>query len=73
MIQRYNVSDKKMQALCSAACDAKSFLWNVFFGWRRTWRDDDGVEIMEFLLSSRLWKKLVWTHRYHFKETKEEV
>ena len=33
MIQRYQIANKKMQALCAAACDAKGFVWNIFFGW----------------------------------------
>lgn len=63
MIQRYQVSDKKMQALCIAACAAKSFVWNMFFGWRRTWHDGD-IEVMEFLLPPRLYNDLLWDCRY---------
>ena len=63
MIQRYQVADKKMQALCCAACNAKGFIWNMFFGWRRTWRDGD-TEIMEFLLPRRLYDDLLWDYRY---------
>lgn len=67
MIQRYQVSDNKMQALCSAACDAKGFIWNIFFGWRQTWRDGN-TDVMEFLLPSRLYNDLLWTCRYYFRE-----
>lgn len=65
MIRRYKVADKKMQALCSAACAAKSFVWNMFFGWRRTWRDGD-TEIMEFLLPPRVYKELLVIYRLYF-------
>ena len=64
MIRRYQVADKNMQALCSAACDAKGRIWNLFFGWRRTWQDGD-IEVMEFLLPSRLYKDLLWDCRYY--------
>ena len=63
MIQRYQVRDKKMQALCCTACNAKGFIWNMFFGWRRTWHDGD-VEVMEFLLPPRLYNDLLWDCRY---------
>lgn len=65
MIQRYQVSDKKMQALCSAACDAKGFIWNIFFGWRRTVSNKDG-DIMEFLLPTKLYKCLLDDYNYYF-------
>jgi hypothetical protein len=65
MIYRYQVSNKSMQALCEAACAAKGFVWNIFFGWRRTWHDGD-TEVMEFLLPSRLYKDLLWISRYYF-------
>lgn len=67
MIQRYQVADKRMQALCSAACAAKGFVWNIFFGWRRTWLDGN-TDIMEFLLPSRLYNELLWDYRYYFRE-----
>ena len=67
MIRRYQVSDRKMQALCAAACTAKGFIWNTFFGWRGTWYDG-GMEIMEFLLPSRLYHDLLWDCRYYFRE-----
>lgn len=67
MIQRYQVADKKMQALCSAACAGKGFVWNIYFGWRRTWYDGD-TEIMEFLLPPRLYEDLLWDYRYYFRE-----
>lgn len=67
MIGRYNVSDKKMQALCLAACDAKSFLWGIFFGWRKTWYDND-VEVMEFLLPQKVWNDLLLLHRCFFQK-----
>ena len=67
MIQRYQVSDKKMQALCMAACAAKGHFWNIWFGWRGTWYDGD-IEVMEFLLPSRLYNDLLWDCRYYFRE-----
>lgn len=67
MIQRYQVSDKKMQALCAAACAAKGHLWNILFGWRETWYDGE-VEVMEFLLPQGLYNDLLWTCRYYFRE-----
>lgn len=65
MIQRYQVSDRKMQALCAAACDAKGFIWNIFFGWRRTVSNKDG-DIMEFLLPTKLYKCLLDDYNYYF-------
>ena len=65
MIQRYQIADKKMQALCAAACDAKGFIWNIFFGWRRTWHDGD-IEVMEFLLPTKLYKCLLDNYNYYF-------
>lgn len=62
MFKRYQISNKKMQALCLAACAAKGFVWNIFFGWRRTWYDGD-IEVMEFLLSPRLYNDLLWDYR----------
>lgn len=71
MIQRYQVADKNMQALCLAACDAKGFIWNIFFGWRRTWYDGD-TEIMEFLLPPRLYKELLYDYRYFFPNSQSQ-
>ena len=65
MIQRYQVANRNMQALCAAACAAKGFVWNIFFGWRRTWHDGD-IEVMEFLLPPRLYNDLLWDCRYYF-------
>lgn len=65
MMQHYQVADKNMQALCSAACDAKGFIWNMFFGWRRSWYDGN-IEVMEFLLPSRVYKELLDDYRYYF-------
>lgn len=65
MIQRYQIVDKKMQALCAAACDAKGFVWNIFFGWRRTVSNKDG-DIMEFLLPTKLYKCLLDDYNYYF-------
>ena len=65
MIKRYRISDRKMQALCAAACDAKGFVWNIFFGWRRTVSNKDG-DIMEFLLSTKLYKCLLDNYHYYF-------
>lgn len=65
MMQRYQIADKKMQALCAAACAAKSHVWNMFFGWRRTWKDGD-AEIMEFLLPPRLYDELLCDCRLYF-------
>lgn len=67
MIQRYNISDRRMQALCAAACAAKGHLWNIFFGWRQTWYDGE-VEVMEFLLPPSLYNDLLWVCRYYFRE-----
>lgn len=67
MIQRYQIINKNMQALCTAACAGKGFVWNIFFGWRRTWYDKD-IEVMEFLLPSRLYNDLLWDCRYYFQE-----
>lgn len=67
MIRRYQVSDRKMQALCSAACAAKGHFWNIFFGWRETWYDGE-IEIMEFLLPPGLYNDLLWDYRYYFRE-----
>lgn len=65
MIQRYQIVDKKMQALCAAACDAKGFVWNIFFGWRQTVSNKDG-DIMEFLLPTKLYKCLLDDYHYYF-------
>lgn len=65
MIRCYKVTDRKMQALCSAACSGKGYFWNMFFGWRRT-RYDGDIEVMEFLLPSRVYKELLDDYRYYF-------
>lgn len=65
MIERYQIADKKMQALCAAACDAKGFIWNIFFGWRRTVSNKDG-DIMEFLLPTKLYECLLDDYNYYF-------
>lgn len=67
MIERYQVADKNMQALCSAACAAKGYIWNIFFGWRKTWCDGN-KEIEEYLLPSRLYNDLLVTCRYYFRK-----
>ena len=67
MIRRYQVANKKMQALCLAACAAKGHLWNILFGWRGTWYDGE-VEVMEFLLPPGLYNDLLWVRQYSFRE-----
>lgn len=36
MYKLYLENDADVQHLCLLYCDAKSFLWNMFFGWRKT-------------------------------------
>lgn len=60
MIQIYNckkrfnyvylwTSDSRMQKILLAYCEGRSFLWNMFFGWRKT----DGNNQMFFWMPSR--------------------
>ncbi len=44
----YHTNDTTMQNICFAYCEGRSFLWNMFFGWRRTYNK----EMMEFILPS---------------------
>ena len=36
MYKFYLEKDADMIELCSLFCEAKGFLWNLFFGWRMT-------------------------------------
>lgn len=47
--------NKKMQNLLFAYCEGRSFLWNMFFGWRRT----KGNEQMFFWIPARKLEELI--------------
>ena len=41
------------QELCLAYCDAKSALWNMFFGWRSTHNNT-----MVFKMPAKAWRRI---------------
>ena len=41
MYKLYLEKDENIQHLCLLYCDAKSFLWNMYLGWRMT--DNQGM------------------------------
>ena len=32
--------DRKMQSILFAYCEGRSFVWNIFFGWRKTYNNN---------------------------------
>ena len=47
--------DKKIQDILFAYCEGRSCFWNMFFGWRKTTKENQ----MFFLIPSRKVKKLI--------------
>lgn len=48
-------SNKEVQNILFAYCEGRSYLWNLFFGWRRTYYDDS----MFFWIPSRKLERLI--------------
>ncbi len=50
----FRTNDTHTQELCLAYCDAKSALWNMFFGWRRTYDN-----YMVFKMPAKAWRRII--------------
>ncbi len=56
MYKMFLETDESMQRLCLLYCDAKSFLWNMFFGWRKT-----NKQGMYFKFTEKQYERIVLT------------
>ena len=56
-MKKYLEITPEMQALCFAYCEGKSFLWRMFFGWRKTESKYDG-QWCYFIMSKKAHKEI---------------
>ena len=62
---KVELMDSKQQALASAICAGHSHIWNVFFGWRKTFkRCNKDVEV--YYLTDKDWKEIKTIYEYYF-------
>lgn len=61
MYKLYLENDESVQHLCLLYCDAKSFLWNMFFGWRKTNRHG-----MYFRFTEKQHKRIMFSAKILF-------
>lgn len=55
MMTTWHITDKRLQIICLAYCDAKPFWWGWFFGWRGAYADCS----MDFKLTPKVYETLV--------------
>lgn len=61
MYRLYLVNDEDIIHLCHLYCDAKGFIWNMFFGWRKTNRHGN-----YFLLTRKQYDRIMLSAKVLF-------
>ena len=53
----YKTNDELVTDFLLMYCEGKSFLWNMFFGWRETKVLLDGTNYCTFKVPRKIWQK----------------
>lgn len=56
MYRIFKIEDELVKELCFLYCDSKSYLWNLFYGWRRTHKNT-----YYFKFTEKQWSKILKT------------
>lgn len=55
-MKKYLIDNDCMADFLEMYCEGKTFLWNVFFGWRETVYSKDGQERRYYIVPERIYQ-----------------
>lgn len=56
MYRIFKIEDEIMIELCLLYCEGKSYLWNLFYGWRQTYKNT-----YYFKFTEKQWRRILET------------